>query len=112
MVHYTLAWLLPAMVGKHLSLSAPRSIRDLRPPMKNYKKIIINVVSVLVLIGIFYFLGRELGDNWKEIQNYPFRFDVPLVAFASLVYTGSFLVLAVGWYLLLKYFHHPLPFKE
>lgn len=80
--------------------------------MNNYKKIILNVVSVAVLVGIFYFLGKELSLNWAEIKDYPFHFNVPLVALSSLVYAASFAMLAVGWHLLLKYFHHPLPFTE
>lgn len=74
------------------------------------KKILFNVFSVLLIAAIFYFMGREFLQNWDQIRTFDLNFDYSALIFASFLYAAAFFVLTIGWYLLLKYFHHPIPF--
>ena len=34
------------------------------------------IIGILIALGILYFLGRKLTLNWKEVNNYPWRFHL------------------------------------
>jgi len=74
------------------------------------EKWILNIVSLLVVAAIIYFLGREFVKNWHVIENFRFNFNAPLLILASLAYAGSLLMMAIGWHVILVYLHAPLPF--
>lgn len=76
------------------------------------KKIVLHSISILLVLAIFYFLGREFIKNWEQIRSFTFHFNIPLLGLASLSYSLTFIVLAFGWHCLLKYLHHPIPFYE
>lgn len=63
-------------------------------------------------MAIFYFLGRAFARNWQEIHSFHFNFDFFILGFASLIYAFSFFALAVGWWLILIYLHHPIGLYE
>ena len=42
--------------------------------MKN-KKIIYKIFSYLIILIVFYFLGKNLIDNWQKIKEYDFSFN-------------------------------------
>lgn len=76
------------------------------------KKILWNILSALLVIAIFYFLGREFLKNWEQIRSYEFRFDISLLLIASAIYAVVLGVFAVGWCIILRHLHHPIPLKE
>ena len=76
------------------------------------KKILWNIVSALLLVAIFYFLGREFWHNWNQIRSYEFHFNLPVLGMASLVYAIAFGVLSFGWYLILRYLNHGFSFGD
>lgn len=73
------------------------------------KKLFFTFVSVLLVLAIFYFLGREFFTYWDTISSYSFNFNIPILIASSLVYILSLLFLAIGWHLILRYLHNPIP---
>lgn len=76
------------------------------------KKLCLDLLSLLLVGAIFFFLGRELIKNWDFIKNYKLSFDPFLLAAACFVYALAFLPLSAGWFLILKYVKNPIPFIE
>lgn len=72
------------------------------------KKILWNLFSILLVLAVFYFLGREFAKNWEHIRSVPLQFNLFFLGFASIIFVITFVILSVGWYLLLRYLHHPL----
>ncbi|PIQ77142.1 hypothetical protein COV82_06110 [Candidatus Peregrinibacteria bacterium CG11_big_fil_rev_8_21_14_0_20_46_8] len=72
------------------------------------KKIATKIIGAILIISIFYFLGKELSANWAQIRAYDFDFDIPTLAAATLALAASYAVLAFGWFLLLVVFRHPI----
>lgn len=72
------------------------------------KKILLNTISILLVFAIFYFLVKELFHNWTAIRSYPLTFNIPLLLLSSLLYAATCTILGFGWYLILRYLHHPL----
>jgi len=80
--------------------------------MTRTEKIILNVVSAILLVAVLYFLGREFSRNWEHIKYFRFQFDVLMLGAASIVYAGSYVCFAIGWFLILRYLHCGVPFYE
>lgn len=80
--------------------------------MKNPKKILFDIFSVLLILAVFYFLGKELLRNWKQISSYSFQFNWSLLLFSSFLYALAFFIFAAGWYLILYYLKQPIRFIE
>lgn len=76
------------------------------------RRLLINLLSLLLILAIFYFLGQEFLKNWEQIRTFPFQWNLPILALASLFYAAAFTIFAVGWWLLLRYLHHPIPLLE
>lgn len=76
------------------------------------RKILLNILSAVFVLAVFYFLGNEFYKNWHEIRSVSFRFNIPLLLLASFAYALGFLVLAFGWHTILQYLHHPIPFAK
>lgn len=76
------------------------------------KKILFNIFSALLVVAVFYFLGREFGKNWAQIRVYSFHFNFWLLSVSSLAYLATLTILAFGWHLILRYLHHPIPFVD
>lgn len=72
------------------------------------KKILINIFSILLVLAIFYFLGKEFVRNWDHIKNFSFTFNISLVLLASGLYAVHFALFAIGWQLILRFLHHPI----
>lgn len=80
--------------------------------MLSRKKILFNVLSVILVVAIFFFLGREILNNWGKIKEFQFKFNLPVLLSASALYALAFIPLSAGWHLILKYVKTPLPFLE
>lgn len=76
------------------------------------RKLLLNLLSLLLILAIFYFLGREFLKNWEQIRTFPFQWNFQTLALASLFYATAFTIFAIGWWLLLRYLHHPIPLLE
>lgn len=80
--------------------------------MTSAKKLLWNILSVLLVVAVFYFLGRELLKNWEQIKSYEFRFSGPLLFAASAVYAITLTVFAIGWRIILQHLHYRISLKE
>ncbi|MBI4995288.1 flippase-like domain-containing protein [Candidatus Peregrinibacteria bacterium] len=76
------------------------------------KKLTINLISILLVLAIFYFLGREFVHDWGKIKSYSFNFNFGLLTLSIVLYAITFFFLSLGLYLILKYFHKKIPFYE
>lgn len=76
------------------------------------KKSLLNILSVILIVFVAYYLSAEIVTNWEAILDYPFRFNKPILALASLAYAGSLFVLAWGWHVILRYLKNPIPFVD
>lgn len=76
------------------------------------KKILLNTLSALLVIAVFYFLGREFAENWSQIRAYSFNFNFWLLAGSSFAYLATLIIFAFGWHLILRYLRHPIPFAD
>ncbi|MEK7524083.1 MAG: lysylphosphatidylglycerol synthase domain-containing protein [Patescibacteria group bacterium] len=72
------------------------------------KKIALNIASVLIIIALFYFLGREFLKNWSQIRSFPLHFDLLWLFWATAAYFITFFLLSIGWTLILKSLHYPI----
>ena len=76
------------------------------------KKIIINTLSVLLVIAIFYFLGKQFANDWDKIKTFSFDFNSNLLTLSVVLYSITFFFLALGLHFILKFFHKPIPLRE
>jgi uncharacterized membrane protein YbhN (UPF0104 family) len=55
-------------------------------------------LSVMVMAVVLYFLGRVLYGNWNQVKEYHWQLNLPLLALATVMLMGSYLVdIAVWW---------------
>lgn len=76
------------------------------------KKIIINTLSVLLVVAIFYFLGKQFAHDWDKIKTFSFDFNFELLSLSVVLYIITFFFLALGLHFILKFFHKPIPLRE
>lgn len=76
------------------------------------RKLLLHLLSLLLIIALFYFLGREFSHNWEQIRAFSFQFHLPALLLASALYIATFTLFGIGWWLLLRYLHHSIPLLE
>ena len=76
------------------------------------RKFLVNILSALLVIALFYFLGKEFFSNWGEIRSFTFQFNVLNLLAASILYIAAFIFLSFGWHLILRCLHHQIPFSH
>lgn len=69
--------------------------------MKN-KKIIYKIVSILIVLAIFFFLGKSLVDNWQKVKDYKFSFNYFYLFISFIFLFGSLLWPAIIWNKILR----------
>ena len=78
----------------------------------NTKRITKSVIKVIVILVIFYFLGRTLYRDWSQIDFRQLHFNVPLLIVSVFFLFGFFLMFTFGWKLILKELGVSLPFLK
>lgn len=76
------------------------------------KKLAINIISISLVLAIFYFLGRQFAHDWEKIKTFSFDFNFGLLSLSVILYIITFFFLSLGLTLVLKYFHKQIPFYE
>lgn len=74
------------------------------------KKIALNIISIALVFAIFYFLGKQFTNDWEKIRSFPFNFNFLLLGLSVILYVVTFFILSLGLYIMMRYFHHPIPF--
>lgn len=59
---------------------------------------------------IILFLARSIHTNWQQIREYPWQFDFPLLALASLFSSTWFFVRTWIWWQLVREMHEHVPY--
>lgn len=63
-----------------------------------------------VLIGIvFYFLARTIHNDWSEITEYPWNFELPWLLLSIVFFSITYIGHAAGWVILLRLFKQTVP---
>ncbi len=75
-----------------------------------FKKIALNIISVALVLAIFYFLGKQFTHDWERIRSFSFNFNFSLLSLSVILYVLTFFILSLGLYIMMLYFHHPVPF--
>jgi hypothetical protein len=66
------------------------------------KSPLFRVIQIAVFLAIFYFLGRNLVLNWRELVSYRWRPDISFLALSLLLTVGGGLLVALGWSFILR----------
>jgi len=74
------------------------------------KRILKTGIKLLLIIVVFYFLGRALYRDWKEIDFKQLHFNMSLLVLSIIFLCGHFLLFVVGWKMILKELGISLPF--
>lgn len=69
----------------------------MRPVLKN-------IVSLFLILAIFFFLGRQLYYSYNEISNFEFSINWPLAVFSLVFAIAFFLLMGYAWKLCLGVF--------
>lgn len=76
------------------------------------KKLAINIISISLVLAIFYFLGRQFTHDWEKIKTFSFDFNFSLLSLSVIFYVITFFILTLGLHFILKYFHRPISLYE
>ncbi len=69
---------------------------------KSFKKIFWRVIQVLVIGLIFYFLGRQMYDNWSEVTKYHWQLNYFWLSLALISVIITFFVFSSVWKLIIR----------
>ncbi len=67
------------------------------PSMINKKNIISKIISFVVVVLIFYFLGKQLFLNWDQIKEYNFDLNYFYLLISFILLTVGILTLGLVW---------------
>lgn len=79
---------------------------------ETFKKTAFHIISIVLVLAIFYFLGKQFADDWDKIRSFSFNFNFLLLGFSVALYVLAFFILALALYILMHYFHYPIPFYK
>ncbi len=68
------------------------------------------IVKYLLPLAIFVFLAQSIYTNWSQIREYPWKFDLPLLALAVLFGSAWFFLRAWIWAQVVREMHDKLPY--
>ncbi|MCC6265260.1 MAG: flippase-like domain-containing protein [Bryobacterales bacterium] len=67
-------------------------------------------LKYLLPVLIILFLARSIHSNWAQIREYPWQFDFPLLALATLFTSTWFFVRTWIWWQLVREMHEHVPY--
>jgi uncharacterized membrane protein YbhN (UPF0104 family) len=69
---------------------------------KPARKVLYRVAQVVILLVIFYFLGKSLFTNWAKVRDYHWELNYPLLIISFFLFFLVYLFLIKVWLSLLK----------
>ncbi|MDP3025386.1 MAG: lysylphosphatidylglycerol synthase transmembrane domain-containing protein [candidate division Zixibacteria bacterium] len=69
---------------------------------KPARKVLYRVAQVIILLVIFYFLGKSLFTNWTKVRDYHWELNYPLLIISFFLFSLVYLFLIKVWLSLLK----------
>ena len=73
------------------------------------KKILRLSVQLLLVLVVFYFLGKKIYEGWPSITSYDWNFQIPWLVASLLLMSGLYVGHSCGWLIILWRFRHPVP---
>lgn len=61
------------------------------------KKALIRFVQAVIILAIFYFLGRSVIANWGQVRNFDWKFNYPLLILSFVLQTAALFWLVKIW---------------
>lgn len=71
-----------------------------------FKKTIAVILKIALTLVVVYFVYRQVGNNWGEIQDYNWQIDYWMLLLSVLAGLGTFVVMASNWQRLIRGFGH------
>jgi len=65
-------------------------------------KLVKQLISFIIVGGIFFFLGRYIYLNWVEIKNFEWNIDYLMLILSLFILCIPFIMMAFGWYMILR----------
>ena len=79
---------------------------------KSKKKKIMNVVKIVFLLAVFFFLGKYFYDNWDTIKNLDIKPDIGVFVGSMLLYFAYKVTLASLWHYITKLDKADIKYKD
>lgn len=79
---------------------------------KSKKKKIMNVVKIIFLLAVFFFLGKYFYDNWDTIKNLDIKPDIGVFIGSMLLYFAYKVTLASLWHYITKLDKADIKYKD
>jgi hypothetical protein len=74
----------------------------------NYKQI----VKWIIVVAIFVFLGKMVWDNWNQVKDASFTFEVFPLLLSTLIFVFSYFIQISAWYMITLKLGIALPIQE
>jgi uncharacterized membrane protein YbhN (UPF0104 family) len=58
------------------------------------------IVKWIIVVAIFVFLGKMVWDNWNQVKDTSFTFEVYPLVLSTLIFAFSYLIQVWAWYLI------------
>ncbi len=78
---------------------------------KSYK-IAKKIISIAIILIIFYFLGKEIYDSWSLLPTFKWRFNFPFLFASILVLLISYFFSPYCWNLIMRNLKEKLSYKK
>ncbi|MFQ5454286.1 MAG: lysylphosphatidylglycerol synthase domain-containing protein, partial [Candidatus Zixiibacteriota bacterium] len=75
------------------------------------KKIVKNLVKLILLILVLYFISKETIRNWNEIVSYDWSINIGLLLVSILTHILTFILFSKVWCFIISGFNHQVPLK-
>ena len=76
------------------------------------KKVIKRILQVLLIVIIFYFLGKNLYVNWNKIAEYDWSMNYYFLTSSFLLLIAGSILMGIGWNLILRALGARLSYKR
>jgi len=70
-----------------------------------------NSIKVILVIIVLYFVYKQLSENWAEVVNYSWTFNIPLLLLSIIMHLITFILFSKVWCILIKAFGFDVPLK-
>lgn len=74
----------------------------------NYKQI----VRWIIVVAIFVFLGKMVWDNWSQVKDASFTFEVFPLLLSTLIFAFSYFIQILAWYMITLKLGIAIPIRE
>jgi ubiquinone/menaquinone biosynthesis C-methylase UbiE len=81
-------------------------------PRKRSTKIINRIFALVIILVIFFFLAKNLYQNWQKITSYQWHINIGYLIVSFFILIAGLIFLGYLWQQILKRLHGAIPFKQ